>query len=485
MDTINKDKNIDLSNPEIRNQFISNYKKLDTSPISLGDLSNVNKPVYPNPTTPESVGTNAYLETLTNQYKESKADQLKQDEITSKQQTMNSSLESLLKEYQGQTGEQALTSDIYGQTGVDTAQKELDDINNQMIAEQVASRRKIEELEKNKEGMFGGALQQEKNKIIRESTAKQADLAVIQMAKQNNYYGAKEVADRAINAKLESQKQRMDVLKFLYEENKDLFTKAEQRQFETQQAERERSYDMEKTEMERVYDIALEAAKNGAPTSVITSIQNKKTSGEALTTAGGYMGVGNGGVSDTTQAIIENPSLFDDLTPTEKGKIITQLQNAGYDTSNLGLKGLSDTAIQNVAQTQKAILDLGDLRQKIKDNLQYVGPLKGLQAINPFSKSRQIQADVNRVRQTVGKALEGGVLRKEDEDKYKQILATLTDTPSTALYKIDALESSIKRDIENYKTLQGASGKSLDVRATLQKKGQTLTPEELRAKWNY
>ena len=46
-----------------------------------------------------------------------------------------------------------------------------------------------------------------------------------------------------------------------------------------------------------------------------------------------------------------------------------------------------------------------------------------------------LQADVDRARQTVGKALGGGVLRKEDEDKYKKILATLNDTPETAVYK--------------------------------------------------
>ena len=192
-----------------------------------------------------------------------------------------------------------------------------------------------------------------------------------------------------------------------------------------------------------------------------------------------------GKISPTTQAIINNPSLFDDLTPTVRGQVLSELQNNGYDTTNLGVKGLSDTAIQSVAQTEKAIEDLNGLKTIIENNFEFIGPISGLAALNPWSKARQVQADINRVKQTVGKALEGGVLRKEDEEKYKKILATLTDTPETAIYKINALLSSIQRDIENYKSLQQSAGRSLDVGASLGKVGEIPTIEELRAKYGY
>lgn len=192
-----------------------------------------------------------------------------------------------------------------------------------------------------------------------------------------------------------------------------------------------------------------------------------------------------GGISPTTQSIIDNPSLFDDLTPTVRGQVIAELQAGGYETTNLGVKGLSDGAIQSISQTQKALSDLTDLKAKIEGKTDMLGPITGLAALNPYSQARQLQADVDRVRQTVGKALEGGVLRKEDEEKYKKILATLTDTPETAVYKIDALLSSIQRDIENYKSLQQSSGRSIDVGASLQKKGAVTPVTDLRTKYNY
>ena len=161
------------------------------------------------------------------------------------------------------------------------------------------------------------------------------------------------------------------------------------------------------------------------------------------------------GLVDT---IIQNPGLFEQLTASEKARVAPALQQAGF--SNFG-KPLSDTAIKEISQSESALNNLADLRQKVKDNISYVGPISGLAALNPYSKARQIQADIDRIRQNVGKALEGGVLRKEDEEKYKKILATLNDTPETALYKIDQLIQSIQRDVENYKNNQKLGGRNV------------------------
>lgn len=204
-----------------------------------------------------------------------------------------------------------------------------------------------------------------------------------------------------------------------------------------------------------------------------------------VTSSGTGTGTGTSGeVSQITQAVIQNPSLFDDLTPTNKSIVVGQLQANGYNTTNLGTKSLSDTAIKEIAQTQSAISSLSDLKQKILDNPDQLGPVTGLEALNPYSKKRELQADIDKVKQVVGKALEGGVLRKEDEDKYKKILATITDTPETAEYKINGVIDSLQQNIENYKQLQQASGRSLDVTASLSKESSGgLSDDELISKY--
>lgn len=183
-------------------------------------------------------------------------------------------------------------------------------------------------------------------------------------------------------------------------------------------------------------------------------------------------------LSSRAQAVYNNPLLINQYTSTEKGKIIDEIANAGLDTSSLVGKALSDTAIKEIAQTQDALDALNDLAQKVKDNVRYIGPLSGWQKINPWSKARQIQADIDRIRQTVGKALEGGVLRKEDEEKYKKILATITDTPETAEYKITQLIADISSNLKNYVELQGLSGRYIDESILPKSSNATLNDED-------
>jgi len=157
-----------------------------------------------------------------------------------------------------------------------------------------------------------------------------------------------------------------------------------------------------------------------------------------------------------------------------RNEVISRVSELGTGVN----KQLSDTAITAISQTEDALYSLQNLKTSIQGNEQFLGPVSGWQKINPWSKSREVQADVDRVRQVVGKALEGGVLRKEDEEKYKKILATLLDTPATAYYKIEALENDLRTKIENYKRNQAQAGRYVQ--------GATgVNQEDLRTKYNY
>ncbi len=186
-------------------------------------------------------------------------------------------------------------------------------------------------------------------------------------------------------------------------------------------------------------------------------------------------------LSPNAQAVVENPNVLKTYTPTLQGKVVAELQAAGYQAAlaKAAAKPLSDTAIKEITQSEGAIQGLQNLKQKVAENQKYIGPLSGLQSLNPYSEGRKVQADINRVKQQVGKALEGGVLRKEDEEKYKKILSTLFDTPATAQYKIDALISSVQRDLDIYKSLQQGSGRNVPATTT------TTGAEALRSKYNY
>lgn len=61
------------------------------------------------------------------------------------------------------------------------------------------------------------------------------------------------------------------------------------------------------------------------------------------------------------------------------------------------------------------------------------------------TEAKQKQAQIDRVKQVIGKALEGGVLRKEDEAKYEKILPTIKDSPELVRAKLNGLVAAIEK----------------------------------------
>lgn len=64
------------------------------------------------------------------------------------------------------------------------------------------------------------------------------------------------------------------------------------------------------------------------------------------------------------------------------------------------------------------------------------------------TESKQKQATIDRVKQVIGKTLEGGVLRKEDEIKYEKILPTIKDPGPVAAKKLSGLEEALTLRME-------------------------------------
>ncbi len=214
-----------------------------------------------------------------------------------------------------------LTAESYaGKGGVDEITPELNDINDRIRREQLSMRRRTEAIQEKGGGLQMGA-NSEINNIERESFSKQADLAIIQMAVQGRYDSAKEIADRAVSAKLEQQTNDLAIKKFNYEENKDLFTKDEQRQFEAEQGNRERKLQEEKDNATAIYELGLQAQSDGAPTSVVQKMFQAKTKEDAMALGGSYLGALDRQVkqSQLYTSSLQQQKLLAELNPTDQG----------------------------------------------------------------------------------------------------------------------------------------------------------------------
>jgi hypothetical protein len=257
-----------------------------------------------------------------------------------------------------QVGQVQAESQLYDQLGVNSAEKELNVINNQMIAEQHALMRRIQQIEKNSEGMFGGAVDQEIQKAKDESLYRQADLAIIQMSKQGQYDSARTIADRAVAALVEQDQRKVDALKTIYEDNKDLFTTAEQRQFQVAQKDRETEIANKEYRLRAEFDQKI---KQSDP---LYQAQLAKARADAAKAAGEL-----GGSADAMAQKNETLALAKALrsdTATGKKEAVGASPAKFFNTLTLGALGSAGlqpdrTAYEQKVDTLKASLTLENL----------------------------------------------------------------------------------------------------------------------------
>lgn len=82
---------------------------------------------------------------------------------------------------------------------------------------------------------------------------------------------------------------------------------------------------------------------------------------------------------------------------------------------------------------------LNDVKQIIASNADMFGPVAGRKAsYNPYNERAQTaDASLRTASQSFGRFMEGGVLRKEDEEKYRKMFPQLSDTPEVAANKLE------------------------------------------------
>lgn len=328
----------------------------------------------------------------------------------------------------------------YQKQGVDTAKQQVDDYTSQIEAEQLATRRQTEALQKNPQGMFGGAVEQEINRVNRESVSKQADLAILQNAALRKYDTATAIADRKIAAETESLKAQLDYTKFFYEDNKDNLTKKEQRQYETKIRADERAYNETVDNKKQVNQIGLQFLQEGGSPAIAKQILNAKTPEEALALTGNTLGLldrqlkqaqlanvystiaerksaTNAAKIDTPEsgAMDKDPDFKKIKGNSELKAALTEYQRAveeagGAVRSNNPKSGTLENKYGAVLQAYRAAVDLGALqgadialvdnviKKAVYDNVGFWGTVGSLGIANAVRDSRNTRAVNNSIK---------------------------------------------------------------------------------------
>lgn len=97
--------------------------------------------------------------------------------------------------------------------------------------------------------------------------------------------------------------------------------------------------------------------------------------------------------------------------------------------------------VVNVNEGAASARKLPDINVLIESNKDIFGPVGGTaRSINPYdTRAQSIDAEMRAASQQFGRYMEGGVLRKEDEDKYRRMFPKIGDTFPVAKNKLNTV----------------------------------------------
>lgn len=232
------------------NQVVAQPSGSITSEVLSGNP----KPLTLPPPTVQTLttGTQDYITSQNQSIKTAQQQELEREKADLS--TQKNDITSLIEQI-GNSGQ--IKNDLYKKEGVDKAKKDVDEFTSRLEAEQHSNTRRIQALQKNPEGLFAGGMEQEVNRVNSESLTKQADLAILQNNALRRYSTAAEIADRAVEAKLEPMKAKLEGLKFFYAENKADFDKKDDRAYAEMIKKEERDYVTQKENITKAFSSGL------------------------------------------------------------------------------------------------------------------------------------------------------------------------------------------------------------------------------------
>ena len=155
----------------------------------------------------------------------------------------------------------------------------------------------------------------------------------------------------------------------------------------------------------------------------------------------------------------------------------TGVQADQQDDRSSGLRQLTASNILKVQEGQNLPNILADVSSTINDNSDLFGPITGRKnSLNPYNVQGQtVNSQMSAASQAFGRFMEGGVLRKEDELKYRKMFPQLSDTPEVAHGKLAVVSNLL--NIKQKGDVQALEQGGFDT-AAFQSQGRVQPPQQ-------
>ncbi len=128
---------------------------------------------------------------------------------------------------------------------------------------------------------------------------------------------------------------------------------------------------------------------------------------------------------------------------------------------------LSEKTVKELADLDAMDLRLDETLKYIKNNPEKMGRLsqgltEGAKIFGFESASSEIDNLLTSIKQDIGKAKEGGVLREADERKYNRLLPSVGTNPETAIKNLLLIQQELRQKTAAYKASLKSTGYKID-----------------------
>lgn len=188
------------------------------------------------------------------------------------------------------SGQASKKADLYDSGGINQDQKDIDELTSTIESRGRAYDKQIEDIQSNNpEGKLASGVTNEVNRVSRQKAGELADLAIVLNAKTRNFTTAKSIIDTKVDAETEDLKNKLSGLEFFYNENAATLSDDQKTLLGDKIDAANREYAAAKDTRTLIGNVQLEAAKNGAPVSIVRAIGAATDQESAMTAAGGYL----------------------------------------------------------------------------------------------------------------------------------------------------------------------------------------------------
>lgn len=171
---------------------------------------------------------------------------------------------------------------------------------------------------------------------------------------------------------------------------------------------------------------------------------------------------GSGGsVEDELDYYTQHPEAFERASQKTRERLGPLLNKQGkFDSFG---KPMSDASINKLSDLEASVKKLDSLDKLVQDRPDDFGPVDQFKSMIPFldteAKGSKTQLEVTD--QIILKAIEGGVLHKDDVKRYASVRPNISDPEGVIKSKIAKFRTMIKDDIEIFKKNQKLAGRNV------------------------